>query len=497
MSLEQVKYTSIFSEGVAIMKYPFKRDFYISLKNTMQTSFATALLGPRKCGKTIALLQLHDELTNSKYYDAKKMSHDDQDALLAQILKSIDSNDDVIYLIDEVTYIDCADVFIETIAVESKQYQCPNTHIIFTGSQSIALRCWIDRSFGGCAGYVRVDFMNYAEWLRFMSETSHVDYENPTEENYIDFLSSIDKFYAFPSLGDYLHACLEETAISNQHSMNLIFNNDIDGLTEQFLLDMLFSTLVTLHNQVAYDKFTSSEMLYKTINKSYKNSDYDMSSVKCRIDDIVQKYYTTFKSADINDIINALMFLCSCGLIRVFEVGDSPSYKDYNAELCAYASEERKQKVFNKQTLFKTLNITIVHPMFYVALLKEALSISDIKKIPGMILGSIVECHCRGLLPIRSAYEFRTTIADDKGYLVEKEIDYVNPLSRLAIECTISDVHGECFDLLDFDKVPYSFIKLSRSVDTSWKSEKGRTVRCIPYYKFLYHLSLGEDPVDI
>ena len=55
MSQEYVEYTGMFSQEVSNKSYPFKRDFYAKLKDTIQNSFVTALLGPRKCGKTIAL----------------------------------------------------------------------------------------------------------------------------------------------------------------------------------------------------------------------------------------------------------------------------------------------------------------------------------------------------------------------------------------------------------------------------------------------------------
>lgn len=481
--------------GTRTMDYLFKRDFYDRLKESAQKYFVTALIGPRKCGKTVALLQFNDEQTSSRYYDAKSMSADEHVVLLNEILDSIKSDEDVVYLVDEVTYINCMDTFIENIAVQSRRYNCTRTHIVFTGSQSLALRCWIDRSFGGCAGYVRVDFMNYAEWLRYMSEIVSAEYKHPTESNYIEFLSNIDKFYSMPSIEDYLHACLEETVISNSHSMNVIFNNSTDGLSEQFLLDILFSTLVSLHNQMSYAKFISRDNLLNTIRFSYGKQLIAMPDIKERINRVIDGYYTTFKNADISDIINALLFLANCGLVRLFEVSDSPSFKDYNAELSSYSSDEHKQKLFNKQTLFSSLNITIVHPMFYIALLKLALNVTDITELPGYLLGSIVECHCRGLLNRRGAYEFRTVV-QDRDISVEKEIDFVDPYDYLAVEFTISNEHTECFDLLD-DEARYYCIKLSQNLNTSWETPRKQSVRCVPYYEFIYYLASGTDPKTI
>ena len=65
MSLERAKYTNMFDSIPTNMKYPFKRDFCVQLKNTIHTTFVSALLGPRKCGKTIALLQFADDFPQS------------------------------------------------------------------------------------------------------------------------------------------------------------------------------------------------------------------------------------------------------------------------------------------------------------------------------------------------------------------------------------------------------------------------------------------------
>lgn len=475
--------------------YPFKRDFYYDLKKSAHEFFATALLGPRKCGKTVALIQLSEEQPSSIYFDAKNMTHEEHIALLSRVLSSIRHNEDIYYLIDEITYINCADTFIENIAVQSRQCQCTETHIVFTGSQSLALRCWIDRSFGGCAGYVRVDFMNYAEWLRYMSEGTQADYSHPTKSNYIEFLSGINRFYALPSIENYLHACLEETVISNNNSMNVIFNSSTEGLSEQFLLDILFATLVSLHNHVSYNKFIARDSLLNTIGYNYGQQVLSIPVIKERAGRIVNRHYNTFKSADIQDIINALIFLANCGLIRIFEVSDVPSFKDYNAELCSYSSDERKQKLFNKQTLFSRLNITVVHPMFYIALLKLALDVSDIIELPGSLLGSIVECHCRGLLNRQGAYEFHTVLVGGANP-VEKEIDFVDPNDHLAVEFTISNDHTECFNLL-LSEAEYYCIRLTQDLRTTWKTERGQFVQCVPYYDFIYHLSSGKDPKEL
>ena len=42
----------------SVIGYPFKRSFYYEIEKAMDKSNIIFLLGPRKCGKTVALLQL-------------------------------------------------------------------------------------------------------------------------------------------------------------------------------------------------------------------------------------------------------------------------------------------------------------------------------------------------------------------------------------------------------------------------------------------------------
>ena len=53
--------------------YPFKRNFYYDIEKAIEKTNVVFLLGPRKCGKTVALLQLEKSRSNVKYYNFKKV----------------------------------------------------------------------------------------------------------------------------------------------------------------------------------------------------------------------------------------------------------------------------------------------------------------------------------------------------------------------------------------------------------------------------------------
>ncbi len=104
--------------------------------------------------------------------------------------------------------------------------------------------------------------------------------------------------------------------------------------------------------------------------------------------------------------------------------------------------------------------------MFHIALFKEALGEEALGAIPHSLLGSIVECHCRGLLPSRYAYEYQISIDD-----LTIEIDHVDPINTLAVEFTISDSHTDHFDLLSPE---YRCILLTRSQNQPKKAKTGK-----------------------
>ena len=49
------------------MEYKFKRDIYKEIKMSIVNNIVTFLFGPRKCGKTICMKQIHTDIEYSKY----------------------------------------------------------------------------------------------------------------------------------------------------------------------------------------------------------------------------------------------------------------------------------------------------------------------------------------------------------------------------------------------------------------------------------------------
>ena len=72
----------------------FKREMFFEVKNALQQHNVIFLLGPRKCGKTIALMQLNKELPTSELYDFKKVTKEESMDLVNRIIFSIKTSID-------------------------------------------------------------------------------------------------------------------------------------------------------------------------------------------------------------------------------------------------------------------------------------------------------------------------------------------------------------------------------------------------------------------
>ena len=69
--------------------YEFKRDFYTDVIDKIEKFEVVFILGPRKCGKTICMKQISEEIPNSIYYDLKEMSNDERRKLREEVLSTI------------------------------------------------------------------------------------------------------------------------------------------------------------------------------------------------------------------------------------------------------------------------------------------------------------------------------------------------------------------------------------------------------------------------
>lgn len=463
-------------------KYPFRRDFYYAVDKTIKENTFSFLLGPRKCGKTVCMKQLLRDYSRSgikvKYVDFKTLNTNAQYDVLGDIYRSLESDEPKIYLLDEITHLENAELNICTIASETADLNIKNTKIIFTGSQSVTLRTWADRAFGGFAGYIYADFLSYPEYLKYKN------IPDISEESYLDFLYNVADFYELPSLEKYLKGCLEETIVSNRNTANYVINSECDLLTnnENTLINICYQTLFSLHNQTSYETFMEGNRLVKDIPAYFKKvckelSDNDIAE---RIQKSFIHNYTAIQSTNNEVLRQAIMFLRRCDLITVTPIATDlrniPTVPEFFV---------RRLGRIIKNDLFNEYNITINYPMFYIRILQDVLreDMPSPKDLPRDLLGSIVECQARGLLP--DGFEMRKEVKENGRY-VTKEIDYVNLVNATAVEFTISPKHGNAFFMLP-DNWDCECILLTKD-----KYDSESLIKKIPYYEYLYQLG-GEE----
>lgn len=446
------------------MYYTFHRDIYYALCNDLAKTNVIFLLGPRKCGKTVCLKQLARETSNTVYVDFKGLTYDEGLAQLDTIIASIEGNNDVVYLLDEITYAPKPENAICLIADTFADLCDAKTKVVFTGSQSVALERWAHRAFGGRAKLLRTDFLSYPEFLRYkgLCEVS--------EESYNRFLYEVTDFYGITSLADYLTGCLEETVISNAKTSNYLYGNDVFLLTEdpEVLLDVCYQTLFTLHNHVNAQTFSKDNKLYDDILFHFRDvcSQLDNKTIADRIEQSFIGRYSSFCSRSTDIIKQALTFLSQCGLIVITPV----AYEWLNVPNVRSDLYRTDSKIAYKEDLFKAYNTCIRYPMFYVQILKDILRDEMPAKLPQAILGSIVECHIRGILP-DPGFEFHD--------VQDREVDYVSLINNVAIEFSVSRKKKR----VHFDIIPENMRKILLT-----RNDKSLDViRRIPYYEFIYN----------
>ncbi len=328
----------------------FHRDFYNTVKDSVLKNSVSFLLGPLKCGKSVCLRQIHEELGNSEYVDLKTVASGDEDKPLEvfdRIFQAIKRNEDLVFLLDGITHVDYADIQIKELARLFDDYSNDKTKIVISGSQSVALNTWANRAFGKDAGYIYAGFLKYTEFMKYKGV------EEDSTQMFNAFLYDSAVFHNISSLKEYLTRCIKETNISNEHSMEYIFNNDV------FLIEDKIDFLIGICNQA----------LFPLLNEPLSGID--------QIRQVLQTGYAAIQNMDTKTLKQALIFLQRCGLITISPLTeDTNIYRDLNSD---------NSKINYNQELFHSYTINVAHPMFYVLILKELLRDDMPKELPAIL----------------------------------------------------------------------------------------------------------------
>lgn len=457
-------------------EYNFRRSFYYEAEKAIKEKSISFILGPRKCGKTVCMHQMDSAFPTAVYIDMKADFDNDEQRrkLVNQIVDDIQKGSDTIYLIDEASYMALPDKEISKIAGAFNEYNNHKTKVVFSGSQSNALEFWGHIACGGNAAFVRTGFLTYPEWLAYKGTTE------VSEETYLDFLLNVRNFYdCFENTKEYLQGCLDETVMSNRKAVEYIVGNSVDELDTEMLLDVLYASLVNLHNNTKYETFANPNQ-FSDMLAHYFGGEIDSIDAKKqreRISEVLGNRYKRFKAMSAIDCKTSMQFLSNCGLTTLTYVSDELTVDPYITSKFLKETNE----LYRKPQIFARLNLTINYPMFHVDLIESVLKEKMVSELPRDLLGSIVECHVRSLLPSNGCFEYR----DSSGV----EIDYVS-VEGNAMEISVSDKRMKN---VNFDILPDGYKK---TLLTKSMTESVNGVERIPYYRFIYDNSVGKELVE-
>lgn len=269
---------------------------------------------------------------------------------------------------------------------------------------------------------------------------------------------------------EHLNACLEETVLSNLKTSNYLYGNDCVLLNTEILLEACYVTLFTLHNHVSDTAFAKKDYLKDDIAHYFgvicKKLDLDE-----RIQNSFVSKYNSFQARHWREREQAFLFLKNCGLITVTPIiEDLENVPDIERDFRLIARGEDSNTDF-KKGLFRDFNMYIKYPAFYVSILRDILQEQMPDHLPKGLLGSIAECHIRGMLPERLAAEYH-----DGN---DNEISYINFVDKTAIEITVSNkpIKGTHFDCLPDG---YQCCLLTKD-----RMDTIENIQLIPYYDFI------------
>lgn len=444
----------------------FYRDFYYELERFLTSDLNVFILtGPRKVGKSFALRQLKNKYSHNTFLiDFKQLDNQAQETAKERVIKTIMQEPDCIILIDEITYLEGADLFLASLdtLIDDVNSKCK---IIITGSQQIAIRQWALRAFSNKAKFLNVRFLDYHEWLRYVKS------DRITEDTFKDFVLNVHNFSKFSSIRDYLESLLDETIISNFKSNNVIFRNDVSGVTVEDLLNVMYCTLISLHNQLNCNSFYKKDRYLQDVKSYYVQQMFTTEDLNKCVEDSIMKNYRKALNMDNEKFKRVIGFLLENRLITLTYV--SKGIDDtLNLDDWLYG---RSDSIKTKSEFFNKVKICSRYPMFYVAILRDTLKGRfPENELPPRILGGIVECYVRGILSVKYTMEFHD--------IEDNEIDYVDYDSQEAIEITISNkkLSKVNLDLLGDN---YKKILLTKNKDYSKEG-----LITIPYYEYIYKL---------
>ena len=482
------------------------------IEKSLKTFPMVILSGPRKVGKTTALLQIALKNDNHVYIDCTK---EDDKAVLEKLFFA--ETNDVLLLIDEVhSLYDCSTWIY---CLYSRAQKNEKFRVVITGSVTACTEILSHESAGGGrSGYVHMPVLTYIEYLyflgkidRYSTDLYHLDYG----DSFYDYmrLKDMDHFNIGPVDNKHIDMLAREMSIA-------LINTRTPNTTLKCTSEDIRNAFILLSYKMAQDIDLVGTLEQPVIGKL----DLEIPTVgKLRLEGL--ETFSVLDAAnklmDDRDIVRAIRYLLWSGLV-LYDYSVTSISESANTDLTKlYLHEEG---IYSRKFLegFFSINsrLAVVNPIIYFALSdefvdmlraiiagREQSSLTDLelfiaKKLvnrnrdflkSGNVLGSWVECYLRGSLALMYPYlplrckRFR----DERG----REVDLVDDVRRVLIEVTVKKRNKteKEVNFHHFRKYNESCILVTRNT-LDVRTMNGIPVLLVPYPMMAAFLDRGEFP---
>ena len=286
-------------------------------------------------------------------------------------------------------------------------------------------------AFGNCCTFIYGTFLDYDEWLRY------TDRQDVTYNSYIDYLMNVSDFNNTSSLELYLKSCIDETLLCCKNCYKLVpslamySDSDIDSIINN-AISLLYVNFLLLHNSICNRAdFTDLVKLARRLRRVTGDSSTIIKSSV--FDNAIRESIVTklpvLDSLTDEALRKALMFLIQFDFIVICHVGTS---SDNNA---CYDFIYNNANSLTVSQFLQEYVICVKHPIFSVLILKDIVSRIDgcdlRSQLSNDVLGSIVECHVRGLLSYLDKSDFQDVYF---ASMTQQAVDYINYTNKVMYE---------------------------------------------------------------
>lgn len=460
------------SDILNVSDFAMKRKVFYDIKRFIETSSKNVcfLLGPRKVGKTFCLGQLMNEYRNVKYFDFKQHSDAENEKIITYLETQLAEG---IVFLDEITYLDQADLFLARLSALLLG-KTTNVKIVITGSQMETLIQWKNTAFCTNADIIHCSYLDFEEWLLYKGTIKQYgDHATCVNEEYYDYILHSSEFFGLMDNEEYLAGCIDEVLNSEYKSCNVVrMLEDISSEDLEDLSAMLYMSFVKLHNAWSRNSWEKRSTIPRTILKSYGGT-LNKENLYEHILNEFERKFSYLKTMQIDKLRKYLRFLIKCDMIVLVidSAEDTNTVRDWLFGRCDLYS--------NANELFKHINPCIKHPIFYANILRELTQGCIEEYMDKSLLGSILECNVRGVYSYISQDYLSPEFHSDDG----SEVDIFDSVNKIAIEISVSDKNKRD---VHFDRIP-DYQDVDLFLFTATRNIENELLHAAPYGEMLLH----------